>query len=210
MGVGVSGDEQFLLMEWIEQGGTSSEMQYDLGRQLAQLHTESSDFFGLEYDNYIGSLSQSNRQCNNWTDFFITERIEPLLALALDKNLISTSLIPHFRRLYKVLPSLYPAEKPSFLHGDLWSGNIMASNSGQPILIDPAVYFGHREMDIAMTGLFGGFTSDFYAGYEDGFPLEKGWQHRLDFWNLYPLLVHLNLFGTGYLPQIKSILGRFS
>ena len=114
-----------------------------------------------------------------------------------------------FEELFVKLPNLFPNEKPSLLHGDLWSGNFLIKNKDTPVLIDPAIYYGYREMDIAMSKLFGGFNSDFYDYYNETFPLEKEWEERVKLCNLYPLLVHVNLFGGGYLNQVKNILSYY-
>jgi fructosamine-3-kinase len=108
------------------------------------------------------------------------------------------------------MAELFPVEPPSLLHGDLWSGNFMTDVSGHPCMYDPAVYYGHREMDLAMTKLFGGFPEQFYAVYNECFPLEKGWQERMDLCNLYPLMVHVNLFGGNYRKQVEIIVKRFA
>ncbi|HEY1023594.1 MAG TPA: fructosamine kinase family protein [Sphingobacteriaceae bacterium] len=210
IGFGVSAEQQFLLMEWIDPGTRTCKAEYELGRKLAGLHRNSASAFGLDHDNFIGSLPQSNRLTRTWDDFFISERIEPLLKTAIDNGLISRTVVADLSLIAKTLLSRCPIEMPALLHGDLWSGNVMFTAGGEPMLIDPAVYYGHREMDIAMTNLFGGFSDEFYAGYQHEFPLEGGWRDRVDLWNLYPLLVHLNLFGVGYLPQVKTILKRFS
>ena len=114
-----------------------------------------------------------------------------------------------FSALFERLPDIFPAEKPALLHGDLWSGNYITGKNGEAWLIDPAVYYGNREADIAMTRLFGGFNATFYSAYNDEYPLESGWEERLDYFNLYPLLVHINLFGSSYLNQIQNILSKF-
>jgi fructosamine-3-kinase len=111
--------------------------------------------------------------------------------------------------LYNKLPALLPTEKPSLLHGDLWSGNLIKDDKGEPCIIDPAVYYGNREVDLAMTKLFGGFDDDFYFHYDEAFPLQPGYEDRVDIYNLYPLLVHVNLFGSTYVPSVDRILRRF-
>lgn len=206
---GAAGNEQFLLMEWIDGGKNNAEAQSELGRQLAELHRHSNDKFGLEYNNYMGSLTQVNTFHSSWTDFYIAQRLQPQLKTAVDTGLLGLSLIKDFEKLYVQLDKLYPKEKPALVHGDLWSGNYMVAASGRPVLIDPAVSYSHREVDIAMTALFGGFDIAFYRSYQEVYPLEKGWEERLDLWNLYPLLVHVNLFGKGYLGRLRSALERY-
>jgi len=206
---GAAGMEQFLLLEWIDRGQTDTFTQGLLGRQLAGLHGHSHKSFGLEYDNYIGSLPQKNTFCSFWTDFYVSQRLQPQLQSAVDKGLVSSVLKNEFENLFKRLDKLYPPEKPALIHGDLWSGNYVVSLSGEPVLIDPAVSYGHREADIAMTTLFGGFTKEFYQSYNESFPLEAQWEERLDLWNLYPLLVHVNLFGSGYLGSLQQALRKY-
>ena len=164
--------------------------------------------FGLDHDNYIGSLAQSNKKHADWISFFMEERIRPQLKLAMDKKLIDEGTVKQFDKLFDHFDRLIPKEKPALLHGDLWNGNFLVSDSSRAALIDPAVYFGHREMDLAMTTLFGGFDSEFYRAYDEVFPLEKGFEKRVDIHNLYPLLVHVNLFGGGYVRQVKAVLNN--
>jgi fructosamine-3-kinase len=206
---GVAGREQFLVLEWIEQGSSTDNAQEELGIKLAALHQNTAPQFGLEYPNYMGSLTQSNNYHLSWTDFFIVERLEPQVKIGVEKGMIYTNLLLQFTNLFKRLDQLYPHEKPALVHGDLWSGNYLINTTGEPVLIDPAVAFVHREVDIAMTSLFGGFDPAFYQSYNESFPLEKGWEKRADLWNLYPLLVHVNLFGGSYLQQVQSCLNQF-
>jgi protein-ribulosamine 3-kinase len=198
-----------ILLEFIEPGKRIKNFWEDFGTALAQLHKNSTQLFGLEYSNYIGSLPQSNTQKKSWVDFFIEERLEKQIALAKNSGAINNSTIQQFNSLYKRLPEIIPNEKPSLIHGDLWNGNFMTGADGKAWLIDPAVYYGHREMDLAMSKLFGGFSDEFYESYHEVFPLEKGFEKRVDIPNLYPLLVHVNLFGGSYLSEVKNILSRF-
>ncbi|PCI97125.1 MAG: hypothetical protein COB15_08560 [Flavobacteriales bacterium] len=202
-------DTSFLILELIENSTPLPDFWSLFGKQLAQLHQNTNTSFGLEESNYIGSLPQQNNLHNNWIDFFIHERLKPQIKLARDNGKIDLSTITKFERLYTKLDEIFPEEPPALLHGDLWSGNFMVDEKGGPVIIDPAVYFGHREMDIAMTKLFGGFNQQLYQSYNEHFPLEKGWEQRVDICNLYPLMVHVNLFGGGYLEQVKSILNKF-
>ena len=203
-------DITYLLMEWVESGPRRSNYWEQFGRELAAVHRNSADHFGLERDNYIGSLPQSNTLHDQWSGFFIHCRMEPQVKMARDQNRLGMGDVLRFERLYGRLGALLPKEPPALLHGDLWSGNFLTGPDGGPVLIDPAVYFGHREMDIAMTRLFGGFDAEFYTSYNEAWPMERGWEDRMDLCNLYPLLVHVNLFGGGYRAQVEAILRRFT
>ena len=204
---GYAGSFAYILLEYIDQGRKSSFFMHDFGRSLARLHRHTTGYFGHEIDNYMGSLPQSNKKHTTWISFFVEERLKRQVALA--NVYFSSSDFSAFERLYSRLDELLPVEPSALLHGDLWGGNYMVAPDGRACLIDPAVYYGHREVDIAMTTLFGGFDESFYASYQDEYPLEKGWQKRLDIFKLYPLLIHLNLFGSGYLESILSITRRF-
>jgi fructosamine-3-kinase len=166
------------------------------------------DQFGLHQDNFIASLGQDNTTNTSWTKFFIENRLEPLIGKAFYDSLISEKFLYRFREIYAKLESIFPKEKPALLHGDLWSGNVLRDNSGNPALIDPAVYYGNREMDLAFSRLFGGFDEGFYQAYEAVFPLEPDFEIRTDIYNLYPLLVHLHLFGKSYLSGIEKTINR--
>ena len=208
-GFGRIGDYNYLLSEFIPSGRYQLDYWENLGIGLAHLHLTHSKEFGFEKDNYIASLPQKNLPSVSWVDFFIEQRLEPLLGKAYFDKLIPLEFLKKFQAIYSKLESIFPNEKPSLLHGDLWSGNVISNSSGQPCLIDPAIYFGHREMDLAFSRLFGGFDSIFYDSYESILPLESGFEARMGVYNLYPLLVHLNLFGTAYLPGIDRIINRF-
>lgn len=200
---------QVLLLEWVEPGSRTEQFWKKFGDQLAMLHKSTHSRFGLEEDNYIGSLAQKNEQRENWADFFIDCRLFPQIKLAKDSHLLQTKHMVAFEKLYKKLPEIFDDEKPALLHGDLWSGNFMCNHRSDPVLIDPAVYFGHRNMDLAMTTLFGGFDKLFYDSYNYQFPLASNYYEQWDICNLYPLLIHLNLFGLSYLGQIESMLRKF-
>ncbi len=200
----------YLVLEMITPGGNNKMFQEKLGRNLATLHTKQASMFGLDHDNYIGSLPQSNTQQLSGIDFMIQERFQPLVHQAATKNLLPANVAKRFETLYKTLPSLLPDEKPVLLHGDLWNGNVLSGLDGNAWLIDPAIYFGFRETDIAMTYLFGGFDTAFYDSYNAEQPLLPDWKERTKLFQLYPLLVHLNLFGTGYLGGVKTTLEKYT
>lgn len=206
VGASVEGKFQFILLEFIE-GRISANYWRHLGTDLAKLHHVTSDMAGLDHSNYIGSLTQINTPQKSWTDFFITNRLEAQLKLLTP---IDSALLKNFESLFKKLPGLLVEERHSLLHGDLWSGNLIATSQGEPCLIDPAVYFGNREAEISFTLLFGGFDNEFFEAYHEAFPFKDGFRERVSIYNLYPLLVHANLFGGSYLSQVKSIVKKWS
>lgn len=209
IGVAKGDDQSCLVLEYIETGAPHYDFWQEFGHGLAQLHQHTNSHFGLDYDNYIGSLKQSNNQHADWATFFIKERLEPMLQMAFDSGKADEVIVKKFHSLFNQIEDIFPKEKPSLLHGDLWSGNFMSNMDGSPVIFDPATYYGHREMDIAMSSLFGGFDPEFYETYNESFPLEKGWQQRLSICNLYPLLVHVNLFVGSYIQSVRNIVNSF-
>jgi fructosamine-3-kinase len=200
----------FLVLEYLEPGPRRQGFEQELGRSLAKLHRFGASNFGLDHDNFIGSLPQSNRTRQSWPEFYRRERLQPLLKLALDRGLADARLAAKFEKLFARLTHVCgPAEPPARLHGDLWGGNLHSDAAGAPVLIDPAVYAGHREVDLAMMRLFGGFGPAVFAAYQEEYPLVEGHTGRVDLYQLYPLLVHLNLFGRGYLDGVERALGRY-
>ncbi|MEO9483752.1 MAG: fructosamine kinase family protein [Ekhidna sp.] len=210
LGIGVANEKSYLLTEWIEKGAQSGKFWESFGSNLAIQHRETHNEFGLDHANFIGSLPQSNSPHTNWHSFFIYERLIPQLNLGISKNIISNDLRSQFDLLFLKLEHLIPKERPSLLHGDLWSGNFTVDQSGEAAIFDPAVYYGHRETELAFTQLFGGFSPSFYHAYQESFPVESGFDERIEIHNLYPLLVHVNLFGASYLSGVLQTLKRFS
>ena len=203
-----SDDLQLLILNYINQEAPGKKFWIRFAEDLSRLHQNSFANFGLEHSNYIGSLDQENKVMSSWEKFFIENRLKPLIKKGFDKGLLHKGHLLKFETLFKVLQDLIPSEKPSLLHGDLWSGNLLCGIGQVPIFIDPAVYYGHREVDIAMTKMFGGFDPIFLSQYNEIYPLIKGWEKRLEIHNLYPSLVHLNLFGKSYLAGIESVLEK--
>ncbi|MBE9491284.1 MAG: fructosamine kinase family protein [Bacteroidetes bacterium] len=206
---GTTGNHAYIILEYIDSISKRNDFWEAFGVALARLHKHSSYQFGLDHDNYIGSLYQWNNRHKDWITFFIEERLERQLKLAKDSGLFSSSLISQFNNLYNHLPDIFPVEPPSLIHGDLWSGNYIVGALGQAVIIDPAVYYGHREMDIGMSRLFGVFGNAFYNAYNQEYPMKEGWKERIDICNLYPLMVHVNLFGSGYVGSVQSIMMKF-
>lgn len=201
-------DPRFLVLELLESGEPCADFDERLGRGLAALHRSGTELeLGLDHDNYIGSLPQANARMASWSGFYRARRLEPMLIRA--GALIDVELWGRFDVLFERLDELCgPPELPARLHGDLWAGNLHRDADGVPVLIDPAVYAGHREVDLAMMRLFGGFSARVFAAYEEAWPLADGWQRRVDLYQLYPLLVHVVLFGAGYLRQLDAALRR--
>lgn len=199
----------YLVLEWINSSNQSDGFWEHFAYQLANLHQHKNDNFGLEYTNFMGQLPQKNTFSRNFCDFFVENRLEPQIALAFNNGLLQKNHLSQFKILYNKLSTIFPLEKPSAVHGDLWSGNFICNSKNKTVLIDPAVYYGHREIDLAMSTLFGGFSQEFYAAYHEIYPLESGFYNRKDIYNLYPLLIHLNLFGSSYLRSIETIIIQF-
>ncbi len=204
--------EEFLLLEFIGTGRRRGNFSELLGVQFAKMHRTTSDKFGFYEDNYIGSNPQINKSQNeSWLEFFWENRLLFQFKLAEKNGYVDSQ----FRKLFRKLENRYLSildgaeEKPTLLHGDLWSGNFMVDEIGNPVLIDPAVYYGNREADLAITKLFGGFDAQFYSAYNEEYPLLENWEYRTDLYMLYHVLNHLNLFGSGYYRQVISIIKRY-
>lgn len=210
--LGVCEDEQhqYLILEFIQEGNERREFNLLLGEMLADMHRHSQDTFGLDHDNYIGSLPQHNTLTKTWAGFYAEQRILPQLKQSVDSKLLSPGSARQCERLCEKFDQLFPVESPALLHGDLWSGNYMIDANGTPCLIDPAVYYGHREMDLGMMLLFGGFSNEVFNTYQEVFPLEQGWKERVPLTQLYPLFVHVNLFGGGYVQKVEAIVRSFA
>ena len=199
----------YLALELLTPGKRTPSFDEELGRGLAALHAHGAPSFGLDRDNFIGMLPQSNTPVDDWPSFYWRRRLETQLQLATDRGLIDSATGNQFQALQRVLADRAgPSEPPSRLHGDLWGGNLHADDGGRPCLIDPAVYGGHREVDLAMMRLFGGFSERVFAAYEEAWPLAPGAEARVPVYQLYPLLVHVNLFGGAYVGSVKRALSE--
>ena len=198
----------FLALEYIPNGNFGN---WELfGEKLAALHTNKNEFFGLDYDNYIGSLRQVNKKENNWKGFYSNQRLLHLTKFAFDKELLSKTDSKKMEELCNKLDTYLPFAKPSLIHGDLWSGNLIFDGQGKPVFIDPAIYYGHPEMDWAMLSLFGSYPETAIKSYCNIIPLENNYFEREKIYQLYPLLVHLILFGRSYYRDIYEILNFYS
>ena len=204
---GTSDGAAWLVLEFLELGGRGSGA--EMGRQLAQMHRKTATRFGWKRDNTIGSTPQPNAWTESWIAFFRDQRLGKQLELAAQKG-YGSELQGKGDRLRAGLDAFFSTYQPvpSLLHGDLWRGNAGYLATGQPVIFDPAVYFGDREADLAMTELFGGFGADFHAAYREAWPLDAGYEQRKILYNLYHILNHAYLFGGGYVGQAQSMLDR--
>lgn len=205
-------DSHLLVLEWLERESPSSKFWFEFGTRLARLHGQSQDHFGFAIDNHIGATPQPNPKRSitevSWADYFIKYRLQalavcPQIAADLVFQEKLRALIPRFRDLLEEV-----REPASLVHGDLWGGNFICTVGQQPVLIDPAPYCGHREVDLAMTHLFGGFSPDFYAAYEGEYPLTSGYDLRFDIYNMYHLMNHWILFGDTYRRQCHRLVSE--
>ncbi len=207
LSVGASAAHGWLALEWLSLGAHSHSAEFALGERLARMHRATLDDFGWHRDNTIGSTPQLNGRMNDWVAFFRDRRLRYQLDLAA-RNGYGGRLQRRGLTLLDGLAQLFTAYRPqpSLLHGDLWGGNWGTDEFGQPVIFDPAVYYGDREVDVAMTRLFGGFGAQFYAGYQTTWPLDPGAPVRTDLYNLYHVLNHVNLFGDAYLAQAERMI----
>ena len=195
-----------LALEWLNPGAPQADTEKIFGQQMANLHRCQQKRYGWFRDNTIGLTPQRNEQSDNWIAFFRERRLAYQLHLA-SKNGFGSELQSEGQKLLDIMDALFNGYSPvpSLLHGDLWGGN-WSSVNGQPVIYDPAVYYGDRETDLAMTKLFGGFSASFYRAYEESWPLNEGSERRVSLYQLYHVLNHLNLFGGAYLGQALALL----
>ena len=196
--------ERFLALEWLEPGPRARDHDEQLGRGLARLHAAGAPRFGLDHDNFLATIPQDNTQGDDGLAFWIDRRLLPTARLAIERGRGPRRWLDDLERLRSFD---LPAEPPARLHGDLWSGNVHTTAAG-PALIDPAVYAGHREVDLAMLALFGTVSARTLAAYQEVTPLADGWRDRVGLWQLYPLLCHTVLFGGGYASSVESSLSH--
>jgi fructosamine-3-kinase len=206
---GIAVNQSYLVLEDLALAGSSIDSATRFGQQLALMHKTKSQQYGWFRDNTIGSTKQINTQAESWLEFWRKHRLGFQLELA-KQNGAAQSLYIKGKKLLDKLEQFFIDYTPeaSLLHGDLWSGNYGFLKSGEPVIFDPAVYYGDRETDIAMTELFGGFPSEFYSAYNEAWPLDKGYQQRKKLYNLYHILNHYNLFGGGYVMQAENMIDQ--
>jgi fructosamine-3-kinase len=202
---GVADSSSYLVLEWLDLGGGDNQAWQQMGSQLAAMHrVETSRQFGWDLNNTIGSTPQINTWNNSWADFFAEQRIGYQLQLAKRRG----GNFPDTQQVIEKVRQILQDRQPeiSLVHGDLWSGNGAITSKGEPVILDPATYYGDREVDIAMTELFGGFPAAFYRGYNQTWQLDRGYQQRKNSYNLYHILNHFNLFGGGYSSQANRMI----
>jgi len=203
--------DEYLLLEHIEQGIPHKEFHNEFGKQLANLHRFTAKKFGFHSDNYIGATPQKNSYKDDWTTFYFENRILYQHKLLEEKNLATKELSKLIGKLeHKIADIIGNTEaSPCLIHGDLWVGNYLIDEQSKPVLIDPAVCYAHRELELSMTMLFGGFPKSFYNSYNEEYPMIDGWEQRMDIYKLYHILNHYNLFGGGYGYQAIQILKKY-
>ncbi|WP_370279099.1 fructosamine kinase family protein [Pontibacterium sp.] len=202
--------EQSLLLEYLPPTARQKSFSTVLGEGLARQHSYPVDGFGFDRDTWCGATRQVNSMTPDGYWFFAEHRLRYLARICVDKNLLSRTQMDQVERVCDRLPELIPEQAPALLHGDLWSGNVHTGPDGLPVLIDPAVYQGWPEAELAMTRLFGGFDQAFYDAYESNYPVLADWRERIPLYNLWHLLNHLSLFGRSYLQEVDSILRRYA
>jgi len=200
----------FLVLELVDVGRGGDADEEAFGRELAALHRTGAPRFGHDVDNFLAILPQENAASPSWASFYRDRRLAPLALLARAKGLIGASLSRRLDQVCDKLEALVgPEEPPARLHGDLWGGNRVVDRAGRSWLVDPAVYGGHREIDLAMMRLFGGFGARAFSAYADAFPLAPGAAERVLLNQLYPILAHVVMFGAGYVSQLETALARY-
>jgi fructosamine-3-kinase len=206
----VSDDPPLLVLEWIDEGRPTATTEVELGRGLAALHASGAPCFGREDGRRTGSLSMANDPCRSWAQFYADRRLRPLADIAADRDALPIRLVAELRDVADRLESLVGSpEPPARLHGDLWAGNRLVDRSGRNWLVDPAAFGGHREYDLAMMLLFGGFGRECIEAYHAAFPLAAGWEERVPLHQLGPLVVHAVKFGGGYVAAVERALARY-
>ncbi len=207
--VGESKNQQFLILEFLPNGNATEEAWIQFAETLAKMHRVTQEDFGFYENNYLGTQPQDNSARKSWSAFYAENRILPAMKQMFDKGISSRSELKFAENLCVRLPEIYPEESPSLIHGDLWAGNYFVMENTAITVIDPAVYYGHREMDLAMAMLFGGFPEVFYKNYFEHFPVAPGFSERVEVSQLYPLIFHAVRFGGSYISSVQQILKKF-
>jgi len=204
---GLTDEYSYILMEFVNQKDANTDFWQIFGQQLSEMHKYTNEKFGLDHDNYIGSLKQFNQKNDNWVNFYETERLKRQVEIL--PAILKTEIEEKIAKLYPKLDDLVPKYPPALLHGDLWHGNFLVNLNNEPTLIDPATHFGNPEYEIAFTLLFGGFDKKFYQAYFENYNFENGFEERKEVYWLYFMLVHLNIFGVSYLSATLNCLNKY-
>jgi fructosamine-3-kinase len=202
-------EEQLLMLQWVQRGNPDLLFWTRFGEQLAAMHQISKPYFGHDENNFMGSVPQDNSPGESWCQFFVQNRLQPLSKKCIDARLLQPDFQEKLAKLYRRLPGIFREGPSSLVHGDLWSGNFICNDHSQPVLIDPAVHYGNSAADLGMTLLFGGFDKRFYEAYHYHSPIDQNHKEQWEVCNLYPLLIHLLLFGKSYLSQIELIANKY-
>lgn len=206
----VSDDPPLLALQWIHEGAGTADSEFVLGASLAKLHQLPCAYFGREDKRTTGSLGLPNEPCDSWAEFYASQRLLPLARIALDRRALSSTLVRRIESLAARLEKIPGLDvSPSLLHGDLWAGNRLIDSTGVNWLIDPACHGGHREFDLAMMRLFGGYSERCFEAYQEHYPLAAGWQHRIQLHQLAPLIVHAIKFGRSYVAPTDEALSKY-
>lgn len=207
----VSDSPALLVLQWVEAGPPTGSTEAQLGRMLARLHSVNQKEFGRPDARCTGSLGVPNSSCLRWSDFYASQRLLPLAAIACDRKSLPEKSIKAIERIAHNLAQLdVPVEPPALLHGDLWAGNRLVDHNGQSWLIDPAAHHGHREFDLAMMKLFGGFDAECFEAYHEVYALERGWKNRIKLHQLAPLVVHAIKFGGSYVQAVDEVVRTYA
>ncbi len=207
--------DSYLLLEWIDSGHRNNDFWREFGVSMANLHRFTGSEFGLEEDNYLGDALQINssegNQKHDWIEFYWAKRLKFQMDWAFQQGLVDRQFMSKVSDFQKRIQGFMQDSEniPVLLHGDLWSGNFLVARSGEPVLIDPAIYYGNREAELAMTMLFGGFDPLFYEAYQSAYPLPDGYKERIPLYKLYHILNHLNLFGKSYWSEVNHLMGYY-
>jgi fructosamine-3-kinase len=202
-------DLDFFFLEFIDSGPISSTFWSDFGQNLANLHKNSSRYFGFQEDNYIGNVIQLNSRISNWGQFYIKNRLLPNIRKAAENFYFNDEILEKFEKYFVIIEHAFPDEEPALMHGNLWKEHLQIGPNGNAILSNPSCYYGNREMEIAMTKMVGSFDPIFYEAYNATYPLQTDWEIRMDFCQMYHLLVNLNNYGLPYLPMIEEQLNKW-
>lgn len=200
----------YLVMEHLDRGEAAPGFWEDFGRQMAALHQHTREQYGLDYDNFIGKVHQCNESRPSWHEFYGSQRIMPLVYKAEKNKMLHADSVHDAEKMCARLSEIIPEERPALLHGDLWKGNFMVYKTGMAAIFDPSIFYGHREFDLAIARLFGGYDEKFYGAYQEAYPLLPGHHDRVDIFQLYHLLVHLLLFGDQYKQDVIAILKKYA